>query len=238
ANSTVTASWQVQVSPNAPVNNPIVNIASATVPGGPSGSTNPVTTQVNYADLTSAGNITKSATPAFAQFGDTLTYTITLHNTGNAAANNVLITDVIPAGTTYVPGSTTATAPFTGDPTTAIALTNPIPAGGTVTITFKVKLGSSAPPVNPIPNTAKANYAYTVDPAQPNGVAGTGTSNTVTTPVSTAKLNIVKTADKSIAYIGDVITYNLAITNTGNVPADNVIVTDAVPSGTVLVPGS
>ncbi|MEG1472417.1 MAG: hypothetical protein RSD76_08220, partial [Clostridia bacterium] len=100
ANSTVTASWQVQVSQGAPVNNPIVNIASAAVPGGPSGSTNPVTTQVNYADLTSAGNITKSATPAFAQFGDTLTYTITLHNTGNAAANNVLITDVIPAGTT------------------------------------------------------------------------------------------------------------------------------------------
>ncbi|MEG1584956.1 MAG: hypothetical protein RR361_07895, partial [Anaerovorax sp.] len=67
ANGTVTASYQVQVSPNAPVNNPIVNIASAVVPGGTSGSTNPVSTQVNYADLTTAGNVTKSASPAFAQ---------------------------------------------------------------------------------------------------------------------------------------------------------------------------
>lgn len=238
ANTTVTASWQVQVSPNAPVNNPIVNIASANVPGGTSGSTNPVSTQINYADISSPGNITKSVVPAFAQFGDTLTYTITLHNTGNAAANNVVVTDIIPAGTTYVPGSTTASVPFTGDPTSAIILTNPIPAGDTATVTFKVKLANSAPPVNPVPNTANAAYAFTVDPANPNGVKATGVSNTVSTPVSTAHLNIVKTADKSIAYIGDVITYNIAITNTGNVTGDNVVITDLIPSGTVLVPGS
>ncbi|MEG2060209.1 MAG: hypothetical protein RRZ33_10340, partial [Lachnospiraceae bacterium] len=66
ANTTVTASWQVQVSSTAPVNNPIVNIASANVPGGTSGSTNPVSTQINYADLTTPGNITKSVAPAFA----------------------------------------------------------------------------------------------------------------------------------------------------------------------------
>ncbi|MEG0035708.1 MAG: hypothetical protein RR743_03520, partial [Oscillospiraceae bacterium] len=238
ANSTVTASWQVQVSPNAPVNNPIVNIASANVPGGTSGSTNPVSTQINYADLTTPGNVIKSVTPPFAQFGDTLTYTVTLHNTGNVPANNVVVTDIIPAGTTYVAGSVTATAPFTGDPTTAITLLNPIPAGGTVTITFKVKLGNSAPPVNPVPNTATVKYAYTVDPASPNGVTAAGTSNTVATPVSTAHLNIVKATDKTIAYIGDTITYNLSITNTGNVPADNVVITDPIPSGTVLVPGS
>ncbi|MEG2200563.1 MAG: hypothetical protein RRY25_09840, partial [Anaerovorax sp.] len=109
ANSTVTASWQVQVSPNAPVNNPIVNIAAAVVPGGTSGSTNPTSTQINYADLTTAGNVTKAVAPAFAQFGNILTYTVTLHNTGNVPANQVVVTDIIPAGTTYVAGSTTAT---------------------------------------------------------------------------------------------------------------------------------
>ncbi|MEG1584655.1 MAG: hypothetical protein RR361_06350, partial [Anaerovorax sp.] len=192
----------------------------------------------NYADLTTPGNVIKSVTPPFAQFGDTLTYTVTLHNTGNVPANNVVVTDIIPAGTTYVAGSVTATAPFTGDPTTAITLLNPIPAGGTVTITFKVKLGNSAPPVNPVPNTATVKYAYTVDPASPNGVTAAGTSNTVNTPVSTAKLNLTKTASETIGYIGDIITYNIAVTNTGNVPADNVVITDPVPNGTVLVPGS
>ncbi|MEG1834804.1 MAG: hypothetical protein RR229_01650 [Oscillospiraceae bacterium] len=238
ANGTVTASYQVQVSPNAPVNNPIVNIASANVPGGTSGSTNPVSTQINYADLTTTGNIIKSVTPLFAQFGDILTYTVTLHNTGNVPANNVVVTDVIPAGTTYVAGSTTASVPFTGDPTSAITLTSPIPANGTVTITFKVKLGNTAPPVNPVPNTASAAYAYTVDPSNPNGVTANGISNTVTTLVSKANLLITKSASESIGYIDDVITYNLVVKNSGNTPANNVVITDPVPNGTVLVPGS
>ncbi|MEG1752159.1 MAG: hypothetical protein RR140_03505 [Clostridia bacterium] len=238
ANSTVTASYQVQVLPNAPITNPIVNIASAVVPGGTSGSTNPVSTQINYADLTTAGNVVKSVVPAFAQFGDTLTYTITLHNTGNVPANNVVVTDIIPIGTTYVAGSTTATVPFTGNPTSVITLTNPIPAGGVVTITFKVKLANNAPVINPIPNSAKVDYAYTVDPSDPNGVTASGNSNTVATPVSTAKLSLVKSASESLGYVGDLITYNIAVTNTGNVPADNVVISDPIPSGTTYVSGS
>ncbi|MEG1888767.1 MAG: hypothetical protein RRZ33_08695 [Lachnospiraceae bacterium] len=238
ANSTVTASWQVQVDSGTPVNNPIVNIATAAVPGGTSGSTNPVSTQINLADLTSNGNFIKTVAPGFAQFGDTLTYTVTIKNTGNVPANNVIVTDIIPSGTTYVTGSTTASVPFTGDPSTAITLSNPIPAMGTVSISFQVKLPAGAPPVNPVPNHATVNYAYTVDPSNPNGVTASGNSNTVTTPVSTAKVDVVKSTDKKIAYVGDTITYNLVVSNSGNVSADNVVIKDLIPNGTILVPGS
>ncbi|MEG1895953.1 MAG: hypothetical protein RR162_06900, partial [Oscillospiraceae bacterium] len=238
ANGTVTASWQVKVDSTAPIVNPIVNIAAANVPGGTSGSTNPVTTQINYADLTSSGNFNKSVTPLYGKFGDILPYTLTVHNTGNTAANNVVITDPAPAGTTYVAGSLWGSVPVTGDPTTAITLTNPIPAGGTATITYQVKLGNSAPPANPVPNTGAIKYAYTVDPTHPNGVTAQGSSNTVNTTVNTARLTVAKSTDKAIAYIGDVITYNLVVTNTGNTAADNVVITDPIPSGTVLVLGS
>lgn len=230
----VTLTWQVQVNSTSPVSTPITNLATVTMPGGTSGITNIVQTKVSHAFVSSLKTVDK----ANANIGDTLTYTIVLSNNGNVAANNVVITDPIPAGTTYVAGSLTGTVPFTGTLATGLALTAPIPAGGSATINYKVKVDTSVPANNPIPNTATIAYAYTVDPANPNGIKASGISNTVNTQVSNATLNTKKTADKVIAYVGDVITYQVAVTNSGNVPASNVILTDPVPNGTTYVLGS
>ncbi|MEG2457772.1 MAG: hypothetical protein RSB41_02655 [Bacilli bacterium] len=233
----VTVSWQVKVNSNIATSQ-VSNVASVTVPGGTSGNTNIVKTSINNADLTSTNNFIKSVSPTTAKPGDTLSYTITLTNTGNVSANNVVVTDVIPAGTTYVAGSVTSSLPFTGDPTSTINLTSPIVALGTATITFKVKVGPNTPVVNPIPNTAKVDYAYTVDPANPNGTKKSGNSNTVFTNIVNASSTTTKSSDKDIAYIGDEIKYNINVTNTGNTPMDSVIISDVIPNGTVYIPGS
>ena len=65
--------------------------------------TPPTTTNVN----TATTRPTKSADKAFALLGDTITYTISLQNTGTVPATNVLVTDPIPAGTTFIPNSVT-----------------------------------------------------------------------------------------------------------------------------------
>jgi len=46
--------------------------------------------------------LTKTATPASVKSGDTITYTITYQNTGTGDASNVVVTDVLPAGTTFL----------------------------------------------------------------------------------------------------------------------------------------
>lgn len=232
--ATVTLSWQVKVNSTPPVPTPITNLANVVIPGGTSGITNVAQTQVAHAAVSALKTVDKS----YANVGDTLTYTIVMTNFGNATANNVVLTDPIPAGTTYVAGSVTGTVPFTGTPATGLTLTAPIPSGGSATITYQVKVSSTIPSGNPIPNTAGIAYSYTVDPAKPNGVSVTGTSNTANTLVSNATLTMKKTADKAIAYEGDVITYQVALTNTRNVPANNVVLTDPVPNGTTYVAGS
>lgn len=50
---------------------------------------------------------TKSVNKSVATIGDILTYTVTVPNTGLLPANNVTFTDVLPNGTSFIPGSVT-----------------------------------------------------------------------------------------------------------------------------------
>lgn len=237
AGGTATVTFQVQV--NAGNQTPISNVATAGFtftadpanPNGASGTSTSTTstTQTSYASVTTD----KSVSPEFANVGDVLTYTITLQNSGNASANNVVITDPVPAGTTFVAGSVTGA---TGTPPTLNVAT--IPAGGTVVVTYQVKIENGIPSTNPVLNTASTSYTYTVDPSNLNGVSAVSNSNTIGAQVNSASFKFVKTADKTVAYLGDVITYQISMTNTGNVPANNVVITDPIPAGTQLVPGS
>lgn len=51
-------------------------------------------------------------------------------------------------------------------------------------------------------------------------------------------LSITKTASKSAAAIGDLVAYTLAITNNGQAPVTGLVVTDVMPRGVELLPGS
>ena len=95
-----------------------------------------VTTIVN----TSIGNI-KGADKYYAQCGELITFTITLPNTGNTTALNVVLTDTIPEGTVFVPNSVTVNGvPVAGvSPAPPFGITiGTIPKGGSAVVTFKV----------------------------------------------------------------------------------------------------
>lgn len=240
AGGTDTVTFKVKIGNSIPTPNPIPNTPSLTYtytvdpanPNGASGSRvgNTVTTQVNTAIV----ETTKSVDKVFSVLGEVLTYTLTLQNTGNAVANNVVLTDSIPAGTTFVPGSVTGA---TGTPPT-LALLSPIPVGGSAVVTFQVQVDDTLPQPNPIPNSATTAYTFTVDPQNPDGGTGGGTSNIVTTQVNAAIVTTVKSVDKAYADTGDVLTYTLTLQNVGNTSANNVVITDAIPAGTTFVNGS
>ncbi len=62
---------------------------------------NPAFTQISDANILSL----KAVNAPQATTGDILTYTITLENTGNIPATNLLFSDTIPEGTTFVDNS-------------------------------------------------------------------------------------------------------------------------------------
>ncbi|MFQ5612068.1 MAG: beta strand repeat-containing protein, partial [Anaerolineae bacterium] len=79
--------------------------------------------------------------------GSTLTYTVIVSNTGDAIASGVRITDAIPSGATYVPGSASAVLDEPGSGLTSLPVSGPTPLvvdvgtitpGGVVTFNFQV----------------------------------------------------------------------------------------------------
>ncbi len=62
----------------------------------------------NTLDFPFAQLLQKSVTPTVAQPGDVLTYTLNVNYPGTTALENVVVTDTVPAGVTYVGGSANA----------------------------------------------------------------------------------------------------------------------------------
>ncbi|GMR65363.1 hypothetical protein BAC7755_20330 [Bacillus sp. MN7755] len=241
ANSTTTVSFQVLV-PSIPQTNPILNSGTTTyqyipVPNQPAVSgtdtTNIVSTQVNNATVTMAKAVDKN----FADIGDTLTYAVSFTSTGNTNANNVIFTDAIPTGTTFVLNSLTidGTTQVGANPANGVNIGS-IPTGTTKNVSFQVVV-NTIPALNVVSNGSSASYQYTVNPSQ-SPVTKNISSNLVSTQINNANVALTKSTNKQFATIGETISYTILITNSGNTAATNVQLTDPLPNGTILTPGS
>ncbi|MEK4435525.1 DUF7507 domain-containing protein [Paenibacillus sp. FSL K6-2862] len=180
-------------------------------------------------------SIVKSGSTTNATVGDTVTYTLQVNNGGNVAAN-VTLTDNIPSGSSYVAGSFRLNGNVIAgaNPATGVNLGS-LAAGSANTVTFQV-LVTSLPTPPTLVDQAAASYSF----SSPDGrtITGTVASNTLTIPVTLPNVTAVKSASVSDVAVGETFTYTVVTTNGGIQPINNVILTDALPSGTIFVPGS
>jgi uncharacterized repeat protein (TIGR01451 family) len=98
-----------------------------------------VGTLLRYTPIPDISTSTKTVNPQQASAGDTLTYTVTIHNSGEVPAPSVVMTDTLDPGlVTYVPGSASTTQGTIQEPNPLVVNVGEIAPLGTVTITFQV----------------------------------------------------------------------------------------------------
>ncbi len=240
-NQIITITFQVTIT-NIPPNGVVTNVGSINFTSQPNPNEPPITKTeetppVNTEIINSIINPSKTADRNNVDIDDIITYTVTFQNLQTVQLTNIIFTDSIPVGTTFIPNSVT----INGIPTSDVDPALGIPLGTlnpsqSVVVTFQVRV-VSIPPNGIIINEATITYTFQPNPGEPPVTVTTPTPPT-TTNVNTATTNPTKSADKVFALLGDTITYTISLQNTGTVPATNVLVTDPIPAGTTFIPNS
>ncbi len=176
-------------------------------------------------------DVSKTVLPAGATMvvpNSTVSYEMTVGNSGDKAGVNVLVTDNPPADLSNVswtcaPAAACPNASGSG----AINETIPsLPVGVVLTYTLTGKL--SATPAASIVNTLSVNPG-------PGNVCGSGNPAPCIATASLSPVGMVSITKTSATMQpvkpGDVVTYTVEVLNTGVVPATNVAVSDALPAG-------
>ena len=179
--------------------------------------------------------IVKTVDNATPEEGDTIVYTLTLTNNGPRNANQIQVTDVLPAGLTYVSDNGGGSY----NPATGIWSPAPLNSGNSVTlnITLTVDAGTAG---STITNTATITNSNRIDPDPSNN-----TSNVNLTVVE-ANLTVLKSAITTSDPIngstspynipGATVLYSVQVNNTGlgSPDSNTVIVMDPIPANTEL----
>jgi uncharacterized repeat protein (TIGR01451 family) len=165
---------------------------------------------------------TDNADPVVA--GNTLSYTVVVNNAGPNTAENVVVTDTLPAGVTFV-----STTGCTNDPNgVPICNLGNIPAGGSEQFAIEVTVDQGTS--GTITNTA----SVTSDTNDPDGSNNSTTENT-TVNQPRADLSITKSDNADPVLPGTFLTYTVVVNNAGPQTAENVVVADTLPAGVTFV---
>ncbi len=180
--------------------------------------------------------LTKTVTPTgTVKPGDVLEYKLCFGNIGNGNATGVLLTDPIPARTTYVEGSAPAGVIY--DPTTrtlALPIGTLPPDMGTCG-TFQVKVDLTLSGVTEEPQAWTVDNVATLISNEKAPLTAS-TSNPLNAFV---KPTLTKTADPAgEVKPGDTITYEMCYANQGTANLTGVKLTDPIPANTTYVDGS
>jgi uncharacterized repeat protein (TIGR01451 family)/gliding motility-associated-like protein len=172
-------------------------------------------------------SITKIADKEPVIAGENITYTIHISNNGPSNAQNVTVTDILPAGLTIL-----SSVPSKGSWLSPVWSAGMLMNGENAELTIIAKVGSNAGQGSVLINTAKVTTT-TTDPVSENNQA-----TEVTSVASKVNLTVVKSGSPNPVFAGDEIAYSIQVTNNGPSDAKDIVITDNLPSEVSFVSAS
>ncbi|WP_341953160.1 AraC family transcriptional regulator [Salinibacterium sp. TMP30] len=199
--------------------------ASGTPPSGPVATATSTPAVVPTVGAAPSLETLKSATVSgTGRVGDTITYTLTARNTGNVTLTAVTLTDPLPG---LSPPSLTWSGGVSGQ-------LNP---GGTVTGTATYTITQADVDAGSVKNIATASGT------PPTGAVVTAPSSQLVTPTAAATPSIGVTKSGALAggaqgVAGDIVTWSITLSNSGNVTLTSVNVSDSLPGISAVTYGT
>ncbi|MFF8770873.1 hypothetical protein [Kitasatospora sp. NPDC015120] len=146
--------------------------------------------------------------------GEKVDYTITVTNTGGAdytAAAPASFTDDLSAvlDDAVYDNDAAATSGAVNYAAPTLSWSGPLPVGGTVTVTYSVKVN------NPDTGDQKLDNTVVTPPGSGGNCAPGSTDPACRVQIPERAFSLVKTASQPTANLGDTVTYTLKVTNTG-----------------------
>ena len=170
-------------------------------------------------------SVTKSDNADPVIVGEEFRYTVVVTNNGPDTAENVTLSDSMPAGTTFLLPSISR-GYCSSTPSFIFCHVGTLDAGESATLTIRTT--ASVPGV--ITNSAHAN-SDTNDPDTSNN----GDSEDTTVTALQADLSVTKSDNADPVIVGEEFRYTVVVTNNGPDTAENVTLSDSMPAGTTFL---
>ena len=195
----------VQYTPTASDGDPVTNTVTATGDWSAGETSDSVSATANCTtDIThEPGILVVKECPASAPFGEDVTFTITVTNTGNEPLENVIVTDEL----------------LGGDITADFGFADPFPVGGEASAEFTYTPGADEDPVE---NSVTAS-GDGVD----SGDTVTSTDACETDITHVPGIAVTKSCPELVG-AGEAISYTITVSNTGNEALEGVTVVDTL----------
>ncbi|QCX37144.1 DUF11 domain-containing protein [Aureibaculum algae] len=213
----------------------VVNEVSVTTDEIAIAETDTAETPIEYADL----SITKAVSTNTPNVGDTVTFTLTVANSGNNATG-VTVEDVVPNGYGSVTAITSG-GTVTGNTISWSGLS--VSTGSSTVLEFTAQVLATGNYGNRAEITASGSVDPDSDPTSSfddddytDGDADDDESNTVSiSPSAVSDLSLTKTVNNATPNVGSNVVFTLTVNNAGPSTATGIEVTDALPTGYTYV---